>query len=77
VAAQVREVREPQAVRRWRREITIDQVRVAVGLLVRRRGPPRLAAALRALDRVSAHQPLDAAATDLLAVSEQRLPHPS
>jgi hypothetical protein len=38
--------------------------------------PPRLAAALCALDAVLAHQSRDAVTADLLAGSKQRLPHP-
>jgi hypothetical protein len=76
MAAQVREVRQPQPIRAGRREITVHQIRVALGSRVRRRGPPRLAAPLGALDGVSTHQPLNPAATGLLAVAAQCLPHP-
>jgi len=76
-AAQIGEVRQPQTVWPVRREVAVDEVRVALGLRVRRRGPPRLAAPFRALDGVAAHQPLDSAATDLLAGPHKRLPHPS
>ena len=76
MAAQIREVRQPQPVRPRRREIPVDEIRVALSRRVRCCGAPRLAAPLRALDPVSAHQPLDTASPGPLAVSEQRLPHP-
>jgi hypothetical protein len=64
-------------VRPGRREITVDEIGVAHRRRVRCCGAPRLAAALRPLNGVAAHQPLDTTAPDPLTVPEERLPHPA
>jgi len=73
VAAQIREVREPQLVRPRRREVAVDEIRATNSRRVRFRRAPRLAAALRTNDAVRAHQPLHGAARHLLAGAQQRL----
>jgi hypothetical protein len=65
--AQVGEVADPEPVRPWSAEVALDQVGPAGGLRVGRCGAPGLTAPLGALDSCLAHQPLHAAATDLLA----------
>jgi hypothetical protein len=73
-AAQVAEVRHPQPIGGRGGEVAVHAVRWADRGRIRHRGPPRLAAALSALDPVRAHQPLDAVAADGDAVAPQRQP---
>jgi hypothetical protein len=73
-AAQIREIADPQAVRGARGEVPANEVRPPFGLRIGCCGPPRLAAALGALDPVIAHQPLHLAARDPLALAQQLLP---
>ena len=73
-AAQVGQGGDPQLVRPLGAEVALDEIRSAGGLGVRGGRPPRLAAALCALDALPAHQPLHAAAPDELAGPEQRPP---
>src|SRR5271165_581749 len=75
-AAQVGEVREPQLIRPGGLEVTLNQIRAAQSRRVGTCGAPRLSPSLCALQAVLAHQPLHAAAPDLLADPQQRLPHP-
>jgi hypothetical protein len=58
------------------REVALHEVGPAVRLDVGPRGPPRPPTPLRAHDSMGAHQALDAAARDVLAGAQQRLPHP-
>jgi hypothetical protein len=76
-AAQISQVGDPQLVRARCGEVALDQVGPPAGFDVGRGRAPRLAAALGALDAVSAHQPLHAAAPDVLAGTPQRFPHPA
>ena len=64
-AAQIGEVRHPEAVRRQRGEVAPHQVRPPRRARIRDRCPPRPPAPLGAPDPVRAHQPLDAIAADL------------
>jgi hypothetical protein len=75
-AAQIREVRDPQAVGTIDREVALNEIRPALRARIRVRGAPRLAAALRALDPRLAHQALHRAASDRLSGPRERLPHP-
>ena len=70
-AAQIGEVRDPELVAASGAEVTLHQVRPPPRLQVGDRRPPRLPAPFRALDPVSAHQPLDPATADLLAFPQQ------
>ena len=74
-AAQIGEVRDPELVAAGGAEVTLHQIRPPPRLEVGDRRPPRLPASFRALDPVSAHQPLDPAAADLLSFPDKRLPH--
>jgi hypothetical protein len=75
-APEIREVREPLLVRPGRREVAVDPVWAAQSRRARLCGPPRLPAALCALNAVLAHQAFHPAAADLLALAQKRLPHP-
>src|SRR6266545_5813595 len=75
-AADVGEVRAPLLIRPVGAEVALQQIRRAGRLSALDGGSPRLAAALGATDAVAAHQPLHVAAADVLARSQQRLPHP-
>ncbi len=66
-AAQIGEVRDPELIAAGGAEVALDQVRPPPCRGVGDRRPPRLPAPLRALDLVSAHQPLHSARADLLA----------
>jgi hypothetical protein len=73
-ATQVGQIRQPEPIRRRRREVAPDDVRAPARDRIRSRRAPRLAAPLGAPDAVGAHQPLDAIATDIDALAAQRLP---
>ena len=75
-APQIREIADPQPVRRLGGEVTLDEIRLPNRGRVARRGPPRLPASLRAPDPVLARQPLHLAARSGLALAPQRLPQP-
>jgi len=77
VAAQIGEVRDPQLVGSGRGEIAVDEIRPPPSHRVSDRGPPRLAAALGALDAVGAHQPRNTVAADVDACALECLPGPS
>jgi hypothetical protein len=68
-AADVREVRDPCAVRSERAEVAVDEIRRRHRVAAGDRCSPRLAAALGATDAVGRHQPLDTAAPDVLALT--------
>jgi hypothetical protein len=53
-----------------------DEIRALLRGGIGDRGPPRLAAPLRAPDALLAHQPGDVVATDLLALAAELVPHP-
>jgi len=73
-AAQVGQVGDPQLVGPLGGEVALDEVGPPSGLGIGPRRPPRLAASLRPLDALAAHQPLNPSASHLLARSAQRLP---
>ena len=73
---QVGEVADPQAVRRGRGEVPVDEIRRLVRLRIRGRGPPRLPSAFRAPDPLLAHQPSDLVAAGGLALAPQLMPYP-
>ena len=73
-ATQVGEVGDPERIRARGGELALHEIGASARCGVGDRGPPRLAAPLGALDRIGAHQPPDAVATDRLARPEQRLP---
>ena len=74
--AQVGQITDPQAVRRVGGEVPLDEIWALVRGWIGDRGPPRLAAPLRAPDSLLAHQPRDAVAADLLALALKLVPHP-
>ena len=71
-AAQVGEVGHVELVRPAGGEVALDEIRAPGGVRVGRGRLPARAAALGALDAVSAHQPLDAVTTDLDSPPSQR-----
>ena len=73
-AAQVGQVGDPQLVGPLGGEVALDEVGPPSGLGIGPRRPPRLAASLRPLDALAAHQPLHVPAPDELAGATQRLP---
>ena len=75
-AAEVGEIDAPELVGPGRLEVALDEVRRPARVTVWDGRPPRFPASFRALDLVSAHQPLHPAAADLLTRPSERLPHP-
>ena len=75
-AAQVGEIHAPELVGPGGHELALDEIGRPPSCLVRDGCAPRLAPAFGALNAVCAHQPLDLAAPNLLAGSQERLPHP-
>ena len=75
-AAQISEIANPQAIRRRRREVALDQISGPDSRRIGFGGPPRPPPPLRADDPVLCHQPLHSATRRGLPDPLELLPHP-